>query len=49
MNCDDFKKLIPLYLEGLLDNYQLDEFVDHFVDCRACELEALVRATEVNV
>lgn len=35
--CHDFRRRIPLFLRGQLDRWDLERFVDHAIDCAACE------------
>lgn len=37
MQCREFRRLIPLFLDGKLDSIQLEGFTDHMLECRACE------------
>lgn len=41
MECCEFKKLIRLFLDGKLDELQLDGFARHAVECKACETDLL--------
>ncbi len=37
MRCDDFRLRIGLFLDGKLDRWDLERFVDHAVECAPCE------------
>jgi predicted anti-sigma-YlaC factor YlaD len=46
MDCDEFRIRMSLFLGGKLDRWDLERFVDHAIECTACEKCLLAMADE---
>ncbi|MDE6318231.1 MAG: zf-HC2 domain-containing protein, partial [Lachnospiraceae bacterium] len=43
MNCKEAEKMIPSFLNGELDGYDLAEFVEHIEECPECKEELSIQ------
>lgn len=43
MNCSEAEHLIPNYLNDQMDNWQLEEFLDHVKTCADCREELTIQ------
>ncbi|MCH5281416.1 MAG: zf-HC2 domain-containing protein [Lachnospiraceae bacterium] len=48
MECKEYEKLIPAFLNDSLEGEELAEFVDHIKQCRDCEEELAIQFLSVE-
>jgi hypothetical protein len=46
VECDEFRIRMSLFLGGKLDRWDLERFIDHAIECTACETCLLAMADE---
>ncbi len=43
MDCKEFQRMIPDFLEDELDNYSLEDFLNHIEKCKNCKEELTIQ------